>query len=181
MDEKDKPVVVANPDYIERTAEQWINYQIGNLEVERQYLTFIVDDDPDQEKACLDVWHQKAEPEITLSTTYTLKAKDEAIFITYPLMPQQEPKDVPVNLANGRHVTVNRRNGEERKALTLVAEIIVKAKPITLVYETLDGAVGINPQTSEITFDYGFTDDERNTIAARICDRVEKQRLLAID
>ncbi len=179
LDDNGKPVVVSNPDFIERTAEQWVRYQIGNLDVEDQYLTFIVDDDPDQDFTALDVWHRKAEPEIVLSTTFTQKAKREAIFINYPLMPQQEIKDVPVSLANGRYVEVNRRNGEERRTLTLLAEILVKAKPKTLVYATLDGSVTIDPTTHQVSTILGFTDDERNILNARICDRVEKQRLLS--
>ena len=177
-DDSGNTTFVPNPCYVERTAEQWIAYQIGYLEVANQSIDFILDDS--SENAWLDVTHHKEEPPQELSTNYTYKGRKESIAIQYPVHPEQRWQDVPAHLAEDRVVYVTQRNDNSRMAERLIAQIIVTAKAKNLFYSTLDRCVRIDPVTAEVINIFGLeNENERNLLSARLCDRMEDARLLS--
>ena len=177
-DDSGNTIFVPNPGYVERTAEQWIAYQIGNLDVKEQSIDFILDDSLDN--AWLDVVHQKEEAPQELSTSYTYKGRKESIAIQYPVHPEQRWQDVPAHLAEARVAYVTQRNDNSRMAERLIAQIIVTAKAKNLFYATADRAVRIDPETAELTNIFGWeNENERNLLSARLCDRMEDARLLS--
>lgn len=180
FDDEGNPIAIEpNPNFIERNAEQWIAYQIGQLSVEDQTINFVIDDSA--EDFNLDVTYKRHVPAMQLSTSYTYPGQRRQIVITYPIQPQQRWQDVPVHLANGRDVYVTQLNDKGRTSERILAQILVKAKPRKLFYSTLDRAVSIDPTTLEVTNIFGWQDDERNLLSARVCDRMAESRLLAND